>query len=391
MESIGDAAARATPAEAARIKQALFDTWSLYFAPEGHGQTPESVFRQLTSPVQRGRLVARGTFLAEFTRQLHQAGVTGQTTETAGLLGRLKAWVQQALDGLKQAYAMARGGALGQPLRDLMDRTEAVLQGRESALPIQPGLHLPSGPGDAFLAGDNDNNNLIRVRLEKPMTNTKLPIPYMYETNPSQSSHTRRDAETSLRELLERAEHDARRSSRADAGERIRAEAESLVSWAGENGWLIHGGNFQRLTGTFRELEGGAEHNVFFSADHGRVIKVTRPPNFGARGNLTSYISNIQWSNQLFHDDILFEGVVMGQDGPSVVISQPFIKGKSPQEGDVISWMEIQGYISVGYNMWRHPRTEVLIADAHTGNFIFTTDGFLVPIDLQVLNPGKSQ
>lgn len=100
------------------------------------------------------------------------------------------------------------------------------------------------------------------------------------------------------------------------------------------------------------------------------------------------YLENILWANALFQDDIRLEGVLGGVEGPSVVISQPFIVGRSPTEVEVVEWFGQQGYVRDGYNKWRHPVSGAVIADTHPGNFIVTDDGFLVPIDLQVLAPG---
>ena len=91
----------------------------------------------------------------------------------------------------------------------------------------------------------------------------------------------------------------------------------------------------------------------------------------------------------MFEDDIRIEGIVETDKGPAVVISQPFISGHSPEPGDVQAWFEDRGYVSAGENTWRHPDTRAVIADAHKRNFIMTDAKDLVPIDLQVLNPGK--
>ncbi|MBB5040585.1 putative polyvalent protein kinase domain-containing protein [Prosthecobacter dejongeii] len=246
----------------------------------------------------------------------------------------------------------------------------------------------PTLPG--LLPSSGSAPSLIRPRSKSEYHSSKLQLPYMHETDSSESSHPRRDAQAALRELTARAENDAGRNARADAGERIRAESESLVSWARDGGWLVHGERFQELRKNLKSLEGGAEHHVHAHPLTGRVIKTTKAPNFGARGNLVDYLHNIAWSNELFQDDIVFEGVVEGPDGPSVIISQPFIQGTSPTEPQIIAWMEAQGYIKDGYNKWRHPDTGAVIADTHPGNFILDAEGYLVPIDLQVLNPGKS-
>lgn len=216
---------------------------------------------------------------------------------------------------------------------------------------------------------------------------SNIPIPYVQQHG--QGTERRRDAQAALGALLARAEDDDRANAQADAGERLRAESQSVVSWAREDGWLIEPAGFARLTPSFKEFEGGAEHQVFGVREAGRVMKITRPPNFGARGKLADYLRNIKWSNQLFHDDIRIEGIVETTSGPAVVISQPFIAGRSPEVGDVAAWFEQQGFEPTGPNTWTHHKTGAKITDAHPRNFILTSDNVLVPIDLQVLNPGK--
>nr|WP_184210350.1 hypothetical protein [Prosthecobacter dejongeii] len=148
-----------------------------------------------------------------------------------------------------------------------------------------------------------------------------------------------------------------------------------MVSWARDGGWLVHGERFQELRKNLKSLEGGAEHDVHTHPLTGRVIKTTKAPNLGDRGNLVDYLHNIAWSNELFQDDIFFERMIEDLDGPSVIISQPFIQGTSPTEPQIIAWMEAQGYIKDGYNKWRHPDTGPVIAYTHPGNFILDAEG----------------
>lgn len=216
---------------------------------------------------------------------------------------------------------------------------------------------------------------------------SNIPIPYVQQHG--QGTEARRDAQAALGALLARAEDDDRANAQADAGKRIRSESQSLVSWARESGWLIEPAGFGKLTPTFKEFEGGAEHQVFGVPKAGRVMKITRPPNFGARGKLADYLRNLKWSNALFQDDIRIEGVVETENGPAMVISQPFVAGKSPDIEIVKAWFAQQGYQPAGENTWKHPDTGAVITDAHPRNFILTEEEELVPIDLQVLNPGN--
>lgn len=120
------------------------------------------------------------------------------------------------------------------------------------------------------------------------------------------------------------------------------------------------------------------------------VIKVTKPPNFGARGELTEYVKNVIWSNILFGDDIQLAGVLQTEEGISVVTTQPYIVGKSPTQEQITQWFEDQGYVNQGYGRWKNI-DGAEVADSHPGNFILMRNGLLIPIDLQVLKIGSTK
>ena len=178
-------------------------------------------------------------------------------------------------------------------------------------------------------------------------------------------------------------------SDGADVSQRLRQEAKSMVSWAREKGWLIDPQGFGEITARHPSLGGQSEHVVFRPENSDRVIKLTIPPTFGGQNFALSYLSNIDASNRLFGDDIIFHGILETAEGPSMVTSQPFVDGTSPTAKEVASWFEAAGYESSGYHRWSNAETKTEIADAHVGNLIKTADGELVPIDLQVLHAEK--
>jgi DNA ligase (NAD+) len=188
--------------------------------------------------------------------------------------------------------------------------------------------------------------------------------------------------------LAQRLLHDLRGSDGADVSQRIRQEAESVVSWARENGRLLDPGRFGRLAARYPQLGGQSEHTVFHLQSRHRVIKFTLPPNFGAQGGALAYLGNLEASNRIFSDDIVFHGVLETNRGPALVTSQPFVSGVAPTLAEVRSWFEANGYRSTGHNRWKNDSTGADLADAHIGNLIKTEDGELIPIDLQVLNAG---
>jgi DNA ligase (NAD+) len=201
--------------------------------------------------------------------------------------------------------------------------------------------------------------------------------------SPNPRGENRESAAESLRKWLL---DDIGASDGADVSQRLRQEAESMVSWAREKGWLFDPQGFGEIAARHPSLGGQSEHVVFRPENSDRVIKLTIPPTFGGQNFALSYLSNIDASNRLYGDDIVFHGILETADGPSMVTSQPFVDGTTPTSKEVASWFEAAGYESSGYHRWLNAETKTEIADAHVGNLIKTADGELVPIDLQVLH-----
>ncbi len=196
-------------------------------------------------------------------------------------------------------------------------------------------------------------------------------------------------AESTAQSLARRLEKDLSGSHGDNLQERIRREAQSILQWGDQSGRILETQGVHRLLRDWKKLGGQSEHTVFHIESLGRIIKFTLPPNFGAQGSL-QYLANIGASNRLFGDDIIFHGILPSEEGPAFLISQPYVDGTEPTLEEVAKWFTDQGYISNGHNRWLHPVTGVDIADAHTGNLIKSSDGELIPIDLQVLKEGET-
>lgn len=211
-----------------------------------------------------------------------------------------------------------------------------------------------------------------------------LPLHESKRSNPNPCDTPQRRPEESLRQKLI---HDLAASDGDPLQERLRQEAQSILEWGSETARLIDPDAFLKLIEPWTDLGGQSEHTVFSIQPLGRVIKFTLPPNFGAQGSI-AYLDNITACNTLFGDDIRFHGILATDKGPAFVISQPYVHGSQPTIDEVRSWFENNGYQPTGHNRWKNPQSGVEVADAHTGNLIKTDDGELIPIDLQVLNPG---
>ncbi len=216
-------------------------------------------------------------------------------------------------------------------------------------------------------------------------------LPYVpsRESNQSDTDPGRPSAQSAAESLLGWLENDPARSDGTDVQERLRQEAQSVVSWARANGRLIDAARFGEIAARFPSLGGQSEHVVWHPTDGNRVLKLTIPPSFGAQGGI-GYVRNILSSNRLFGDDIQVHGVLETLGGPAILTSQPFVKGSVPGAEEVARWFKNAGFQSIGHNHWLDNLTGIEIADAHVGNLIKSDDGELIPIDLQVLSGGEA-
>jgi DNA ligase (NAD+) len=190
--------------------------------------------------------------------------------------------------------------------------------------------------------------------------------------------------------LARRLQEDSAGKDGDNVAQRIRRETESILEWGTGAMRLLNVEGLNRLTEGWIKLAGQSEHTVFLDEKFERVVKFTLPPNFGAQGSIP-YLRNIIACNRIFGDDIWFHGILSTKQGPAFVISQPYVDGTEPTIEEVAEWFTDQGYESKGHNRWFHPVTGVEVADAHTGNLIKSSDGELIPIDLQVLKEEINQ
>ena len=134
---------------------------------------------------------------------------------------------------------------------------------------------------------------------------------------------------------------------------------------------------------------GGNEHDVLIQPSGRRVLKITQPGNgYGARSRLTDYLENHLMANILFGDDIRVEYIVYGthrEDMPMIVVSQPFIEGTRASEEEISSFWESLDFRKCSRHSFRHP-CGTTIHDARPDNIYRSPDGFLFPIDVQVLH-----
>jgi diaminopimelate decarboxylase len=190
-----------------------------------------------------------------------------------------------------------------------------------------------------------------------------------------------RSAAASLHQCLQDV---ARGDDRPDAAQRLHAEAESIRSWAKTHGWLIEGSILGDLSADHAELEGASEHDVILDRPSGRVLKMTKPPNFGARGEASAYLANVLACDRLLGMDWHFEGVAESSQGLHFVSSQTFIEGERASRDEIAGWFAALGFHPAGPDCYKRP-DGVMVADARPDNVLKDGEGNLFPIDVHVI------
>jgi DNA ligase (NAD+) len=252
-----------------------------------------------------------------------------------------------------------------------------------SARQAEPELHFSPPPSTSSLAEEE-----TPYRTSAPATGVDFESILPYETKHEHAAENAPVPGThpqgSPQSLARRLQEDSAGNHGDNVAQRIRRETESILEWGTHTRRLLNLQEITRLTEGWIKLAGQSEHTVFLAEKYLRVVKFTLPPNFGAQGSVR-YLRNIVACNRIFGDDIWFHGILLTEQGPAFVISQPYVDGTEPSSGEIDDWFTNQGYESKGHNRWFHPVTGVDVADAHTGNLIKSSDGELIPIDLQVL------
>lgn len=140
--------------------------------------------------------------------------------------------------------------------------------------------------------------------------------------------------------------------------------------------------------GEGRMIAEGNEHRIFQTEDGRRAIKLTRPPNYGARGGLADYLDNLVLNNYLWGDDLRVEGIRRIAAGLQLIISQPWIAGTPARYDEIRQEMTGRGFAEVKPEHFHDPVKGIGVMDARTANiFKDSATGLLIPIDVHISAP----
>ena len=174
---------------------------------------------------------------------------------------------------------------------------------------------------------------------------------------------------------------------------RVRENFRALKAFAQSRGCLLTGAQIPpRVFG-----RSGMEHEIYQDTQTNRYWKATFPncAGFGPFGHYTpaGYLRRMRLSNLVFGDDVQFEGVWQRKEGPSLVISQPYIQPHPvrfvPTEEEIAALLESLGFRQTDDCAFWHRDDGVELGDTHDRNFMRAPDGAIVAIDVQPrLQPG---
>lgn len=175
--------------------------------------------------------------------------------------------------------------------------------------------------------------------------------------------------------------------------EQLHREKECLFQWAREKNVFFTEEEIRQRVESLKSLPGGNEHVVYYDENIRRVIKITCPPAFGARGSAHEYLKNLIRCNEYLVDDYKVEGVVekftteANCPGNSIVISQPFIQGEKASETEIEEYMEdlgLQKSPSI-LNTYLSKDGQLIFSDVRPDNVIKSNQGPLFPIDIHII------
>jgi Serine/Threonine/Tyrosine Kinase found in polyvalent proteins len=323
----------------------------------------------------------------ELTRQLNQLRNKQQLSESfiQRVLRPLNDFYKQVVTHLKGLLGKAESGEISQSLKEILDGMQSALEGKPAEV---EGGYGPDPRSQATI------NRIEETRIPW-YGNDREDI----DARTALRSHSPDSPRAAAADVIAR---NAEANGRLPLGSEARnnAELEQLARAQPER--LI---DRDQLVGDGSNTRSAGEHTIVFDPDSQRVFKLVHegnsggvprldeklPPNPIVGSNIVSYaaspheyLDRVRLNNENFGDDQRYHGVWLTPEGEpgGIVISQPFVKGTPPTPEQVSDYMRGRGFHEVDLGTWFRPSDNVLVTDAHNGNF-FVKNGELVPVDMQ--------
>jgi len=296
-----------------------------------------------------------------------------------------------------------------------------------------PGFQFPSAAvRDAFVAGYGAQVLGSRAMRGNPATNEvqSAAIRGIFESlygKETATRHSRNDARSfarlAARDLRREMGAPSRASETLNPSD-IRIQAAILANWARDNGLLITQLPADYQPGSDRDF-GQMEHSVWRTSDKRRVVKLTKPGQYGlypvaqnigldmraAASSPLRYLERLEMANQVFGDDWVLHGVLVNRQGQvQLLTSQPAYDGELPgslvddtpeeeqdvererQQRAIAKAMAEYGFAPsrVNPSTFYRASDNTAVFDAHLYNVMWVdsaTGPDLVPFDVIVMQP----
>ncbi len=225
------------------------------------------------------------------------------------------------------------------------------------------------------------NTGSVRTQSQHMETLPSPDFPYL------DYDESRRTESGTLKRALDATTSDPRGSACPNVAERCRIETQSLQTFAKQEGRIIEPYQFLHFLDErsvdSEHFKGGTEHDVTFDPDTNRVIKLTRPNQFGFYQTPGDYLQNLHRCNQFFDDDCRFEGLTDFTDGLQIVTSQPFVLGRKATDEEIANFFEDLMFERDG-STFVHRLKRIRVTDVKGKNVLIDGNGWVLPIDVHV-------
>lgn len=155
----------------------------------------------------------------------------------------------------------------------------------------------------------------------------------------------------------------------------------------------------------YSHVGSGGEHTVYRNKKSNLAIKVTYPNAFGhsvwadrSPATPVEYLERLNLHNVLFGDTIQICGLILAENHVQIVTTQPWIEAHEdnpiPEGAEIDAFFSDEGFqrvdIGTATPFYFDYASGILIGDARDENFIRSTDGEIIPIDLVIGKPGPA-